>query len=599
MRILVFDGPGGASESTFPTDTVLIGRDRRYSGADIDLGADKSVSRKHATLANRDGLLWIEDLNSRNGTWLNGERLQHGSPRSLALGGVVRVGDTTIVAGSDRLLHICSGKLSILMESLPHYGYGLLHGGVPLVSGIVAWNRSDGERRSSRLRVQVANHGNVHEFEIEGISPGERRHIGGTEGMLDTRQLEAIAGLTPTRLMVDLDGIVGASQDVGLISSWEWPHCSQALPILAAYVHPDDLTIRRLLNRTADRIRTSEGIDLFERTEQGATGIAAKGLQAIFETLSEEFEVRYAPPRIQRDSASEMTYQAIRPPEQVLQGLAARSGEADCMDLALVFAAALESLGLAPFIVLCGDRTGIPEHAFIGCWGDSGVRFRPHIPQAELLEALNDDAAEVLEATGVCRDRYSLTFEEARVQARLSVHASNYVHAVDISSLRPPLGHVVPMRQSLEPLVSRAFWESDRLRGRKGVQLAETSHLLYGLVSAGGPLITQLLEIHGARLLELRSALDRAIPSGEGFGETQSTNNFARCEEEAKRNAKSSKVSRVRESDLLWAVLDSPSTELQRLLEDLDLPASDLRRSLEKLVPRPYVQTVPKAARRR
>lgn len=52
--------------------------------------ADGSVSSKHARLYQQDGEFFLEDLGSRNGTYVNGERLS--APRQLADGDLVRFG---------------------------------------------------------------------------------------------------------------------------------------------------------------------------------------------------------------------------------------------------------------------------------------------------------------------------------------------------------------------------------------------------------------------------------------------------------------------------------------------------------------------------
>src|SRR4029077_1577329 len=66
-------------------------------GRDDDAGLlldDPEISRAHATLVPADGGLEIRDLESLNGTWVNGERIS--SPTVLAPGDVVKVGTTRI-----------------------------------------------------------------------------------------------------------------------------------------------------------------------------------------------------------------------------------------------------------------------------------------------------------------------------------------------------------------------------------------------------------------------------------------------------------------------------------------------------------------------
>jgi FHA domain len=53
---------------------------------------DAYTSSLHARVYRRDGTIWVEDLGSTNGTWLNGERL--GAPAKVDRGDLVQVGGT-------------------------------------------------------------------------------------------------------------------------------------------------------------------------------------------------------------------------------------------------------------------------------------------------------------------------------------------------------------------------------------------------------------------------------------------------------------------------------------------------------------------------
>ena len=55
---------------------------------------DEYASSQHARLTPADGRWWIEDLGSRNGTFVDDERLT--SPRELNVGDIVRIGQTTL-----------------------------------------------------------------------------------------------------------------------------------------------------------------------------------------------------------------------------------------------------------------------------------------------------------------------------------------------------------------------------------------------------------------------------------------------------------------------------------------------------------------------
>ncbi len=83
--------PLGAAE-------ILIGR---HTGADICLW-DQAVSRFHALLVLQDGNWRIEDLQSADGTYVNGKRIR--SPRILHQNDEIRIGGNTftVIRGSER-----------------------------------------------------------------------------------------------------------------------------------------------------------------------------------------------------------------------------------------------------------------------------------------------------------------------------------------------------------------------------------------------------------------------------------------------------------------------------------------------------------------
>jgi FHA domain len=69
-------------------EEVTVGR-APGCGVRVD---DAFTSSIHARIYRRDGTLWVEDLGSTNGTWLNGERLT--APAKVGRGDLVQVGGT-------------------------------------------------------------------------------------------------------------------------------------------------------------------------------------------------------------------------------------------------------------------------------------------------------------------------------------------------------------------------------------------------------------------------------------------------------------------------------------------------------------------------
>jgi hypothetical protein len=70
---------------------VTIGRG---SDNDLPLDADEFASARHARVEPRRDGVWLEDVGSTNGTFLNGAQVTR--PRRLAPGDVIRVGETDL-----------------------------------------------------------------------------------------------------------------------------------------------------------------------------------------------------------------------------------------------------------------------------------------------------------------------------------------------------------------------------------------------------------------------------------------------------------------------------------------------------------------------
>lgn len=83
-------------------EELVIGRfdPDSKTGPDIDLlpydAIEKGVSRRHAAIMRYNGALNIVDLNSGNGTYLNGQRLVAQQPRMLRDGDEIRLGHLAI-----------------------------------------------------------------------------------------------------------------------------------------------------------------------------------------------------------------------------------------------------------------------------------------------------------------------------------------------------------------------------------------------------------------------------------------------------------------------------------------------------------------------
>ena len=85
--------PGGAVHCLIEGKMFRIGRD---SKCEIVV-SDRAISRAHCHVSSSDGKLWLKDLGSSNGTWVNGEQI---TTTVLKTGDVMRVGNARFMVGT-------------------------------------------------------------------------------------------------------------------------------------------------------------------------------------------------------------------------------------------------------------------------------------------------------------------------------------------------------------------------------------------------------------------------------------------------------------------------------------------------------------------
>lgn len=88
MMLVIEDEAGTRSVVPFTDDAIVVGRGSE--GVTVRL-TDRDVSRRHARFLRQSGSVFVEDLGSLTGTWVNGEKLA--GRRRLREGDLVQIGD--------------------------------------------------------------------------------------------------------------------------------------------------------------------------------------------------------------------------------------------------------------------------------------------------------------------------------------------------------------------------------------------------------------------------------------------------------------------------------------------------------------------------
>lgn len=88
-------------------ESALIGREDLEQGLtpEVDLSLDDAVSRRHARIYRQGGQYFIQDLDSTNGTCLNGEWVIRGRDEALKIGDIILLGGVSEL----QVLAVCFG----------------------------------------------------------------------------------------------------------------------------------------------------------------------------------------------------------------------------------------------------------------------------------------------------------------------------------------------------------------------------------------------------------------------------------------------------------------------------------------------------------
>ncbi len=92
VKLHVIDGPNKGESWTIGKDILFLGRRKEN---DIRLN-DPSVSGRHLRIQKKKDTIYIEDLDSTNGTFLNGQSIISGHPVEVREGDLITVGNTLI-----------------------------------------------------------------------------------------------------------------------------------------------------------------------------------------------------------------------------------------------------------------------------------------------------------------------------------------------------------------------------------------------------------------------------------------------------------------------------------------------------------------------
>ena len=118
IKLYVIDGTEEGQSFDIDRDALFVGRS---SENEIQM-KDKAVSRRHLKIQRRGQSFFITDLNSRNGTYVNGERITSGVEHEIVEGEAITVGMSVVCIGKGCLEHVMPFMESIYPSRMSPQG---------------------------------------------------------------------------------------------------------------------------------------------------------------------------------------------------------------------------------------------------------------------------------------------------------------------------------------------------------------------------------------------------------------------------------------------------------------------------------------------
>ena len=152
---------------------VIIGRSKDGLLPDLDFTPDEKVSRPHARVWVEDGQYWIEDLNSRRGTRVNGEEIKGEGKRRLHPNDSIQIGETVLQVATPTARVVSPPSESTDLEMLADTHPAVKNPAKSSARIFLSYARPD-EEKVKELYRELSKAGFKPWMDTKDILPGER-----------------------------------------------------------------------------------------------------------------------------------------------------------------------------------------------------------------------------------------------------------------------------------------------------------------------------------------------------------------------------------------------------------------------------------------
>ena len=329
-------------------------------------------------------------------------------------------------------------SIEIVLDVVDAINYACWQNSIPFLRSLKIRNNT--ERSLSDLRLELESNPPVARpkvWAIDRLRPGDELSVADKAVDLDPDYLVNLDEAERSRITVRLkagDEVVAELEtETRLLARDEWGGFGSMASLLAAFVMPNDPAIARIL-KDAAKVLGEHGHPAALDGYQTEDPRRAYMLVASIWSAVAARRLTYAePPR-----SFERTGQKVRRPSTVLD-----QGLATCLDTTLLFASAIEAVGLNPVIAV------VDGHTFAGVW--LVKKTFPNLIESdpgELRKAIAARELLTFETTTVTANPPSMFPDAIQVAARRSIESEedHFIGAIDVararmSQIRPMASH--------------------------------------------------------------------------------------------------------------------------------------------------------------
>lgn len=334
--------------------------------------------------------------------------------------------------------------LSIQAVSTDCLNYASWQNSVPLLKSLQVRNGTDEAIRDLTLSIQSSPaFTRPKQWVVDRVDPGTEISLRDRDVQLDADYLnklnEAERGVLSFTLKRGDTVLAVSRKELRVLARDEWGGMNSGGELLAAFVMPNDPAIAKVLKIAGD-ILAKHGHDSALNGYQSRDPRRAYMLVAAIWSAVASRGLTYAtPPR-----SFELVGQKTRRPTTVLA-----DGLATCLDSTLLFAAAIEAIGLNPIVVM------VAGHCFVGAW--LVERTLAHVVERDCSEIRKAIAARELITfeTTLITGRPPARFEDAiKTAAQATSEAKEHEYQATIDIARARMAQIRPLASHQAAAVS-------------------------------------------------------------------------------------------------------------------------------------------------